>query len=83
MKTIKIELIGRAVSCGLWPQEAEKVFAAVEADKVNAPMNGRWSDPVDDYPPAVIALNWLQMKAKALEYIDAEKPMHFARMMFE
>ena len=82
MKTIRTVIADRLQDHGLWPKEAEAVMDAVEAAPENESMKSRWGDTPDDYPPSIVALMWMSAKTKAVEWIDANKPLHFARMMF-
>ena len=67
---------------GLWPQEAEAVVAAMSDELTMKAMACRWDDPVDDYPPHIFAVIGISAKRQALEWIDRNKPEHFARPMF-
>lgn len=70
---------------GLWSQEAEAVFERYIAVP-GEDMQRRLNDKIDGYPPQMQA----QMQAvllfglqdTALEWIDANKPRHWARPMF-
>jgi hypothetical protein len=67
---------------GLWPDEARDVFDAMKADKANMEMEGVWHRTIDGYPVQMRAVLILGLRRHTLEYIDANKPMHFARPMF-
>ena len=67
---------------GLWPQEAEAVIAAAKADKANEAISDRWNDSTDDYHSLFTDLLNLALDSSALEWIDANKPKHFARPIF-
>lgn len=49
--TLKAKIQELLVSHGLWPQEAEQVFARIEAAPSNDSMKQRWNDSPDAYPP--------------------------------
>lgn len=82
MNTIRATITDRLQEHGLWPQEAEAVMSAVEAAPENESMKGRWGETPDAYPPMIMTLAWLSAKTKAVEWIDENKPQHFARGMF-
>ena len=67
---------------GLWPQEAEAVLAAAIAHPANEAMATRWDDDMEGYPPAIANVLRMSLSYSAVEWIDANKPQHFARMMF-
>jgi hypothetical protein len=83
MKTIKRTLIEKLQENGLWLQEAEEVMAMVEADPANKDMQGRWDESPEDYPPSIMVLAWMSARDKALEWIERNKPKHFAKGMLE
>lgn len=67
---------------GLWPQEADAVLESVRTEK-NAEalaevLNKTW----EGYPRQLHAVAWITVKKMVVEYIDANKPQHFARPMF-
>ncbi len=68
---------------GLWPQEVDAVIAAMKSDEITKSMAQRWNDDADGYPPQMMAVLWTSAKRQAREWIDANKPKHFARAMFE
>lgn len=80
--TIREKMKERLVEHGLWPDEANMVLDDAEKSEVLEPMFGRWKDSVDGYPPQMFAAVWISIKSVAVEWIDANKPKHFARTMF-
>lgn len=80
--TIKERLEQLCTEHGLWPAEAEKVVAA-QKETLDDDMKRRWNDQIKGYPIQLLAVLFLGTKREALKYIDAEKPKHFARPMFE
>jgi hypothetical protein len=76
-KKIETELVNR----GLWPKEAEAVMKELEADKSSVPMQGRWDEDETAYPSQLFAVLLMAAKTKAVEWIDTNKPMHFARSL--
>lgn len=57
-------------------------FATKES--LNESMDGgrRWRDDIEGYPKPFWAVMMLTLNRRAVEYIDANKPMHWARPMF-
>lgn len=83
MSTIIQKMSSYLEDNGLWPEEAKKVIDRYQADPIGKPMEGRWNDEVEGYPPTVLAGVVVGLNRVAVEYIDAECPKHFARSMFE
>jgi hypothetical protein len=81
MKTITEHLREQLIESGLWPAEAEAVLQALKAN--DKTMEHRWNDYATDYPPQIIAALWRAAKRHALEWIEANKPQHWAKPMFE
>ncbi len=67
---------------GLWGDEPAKVLAAMKASPANEAMQGRWDDDVAGYPAPLMAVLIMGANRAAVEWIDANKPKHFARAMF-
>ena len=73
---------------GLWPKEALEVVNAEIAADVDE--ESGYKGPVaevadrshDGYPPQMDAVMALTLNTAAIEWIDANKPNHFARLMF-
>ena len=68
---------------GLWPQEAQAVLKAAEANPANQPMQKRWEDDSEDYPTALLSLLLIGVEHEAVRWLKANKPQHFALKMFE
>jgi ribonuclease I len=81
--TIRKRLETELVNHGLWPNEAEAVMTELEADEASKPMQGRWNEDETVYPPQLLAVVLMSAKTKAVEWIDRNKPMHFARGVLE
>lgn len=77
--TIREKLETELVNHGLWPKEAEAVMNELETDEALKPMQGRWSEDTTGYPPQLLAIVLMSAKQKAVEWIDRNKPKHFAR----
>ena len=67
---------------GLRPVEADAVLSAVQTAKQHAALAKVLSTTWDDYPEDFHAVAWVAVNAMVIEYIDANKPQHFARSMF-
>ncbi len=68
---------------GLWPQEAiAVVYTAKKAMEAEMDGQRRWNDDIEGYPKPFWGVMMLTLNRRAVEYIDANKPMHFARPMF-
>lgn len=74
--------IAQLVSLGMFQDDAEAVFALIEADESNAAMKGRWSDKVDDYGPSMQAACLIAAKATALKWIEEHQPDAWYKPMF-
>jgi hypothetical protein len=81
MKTITEHLREQLVASGLWPAEAEAVLQALKAN--DKTMEHQWNDYTADYPSPMIAALWCAAKRHALEWIETNKPQHWAKPMFE
>lgn len=81
METIEQKLLTFLTDNGLWPAEAK---AVLEAARPQIERSGRitWHRPADEYPVPFYAVMFLILRRVALEWIDANKPLHFARPMF-
>lgn len=66
---------------GLFEDQADAVLLSLVSQQ-DHPMFGRWDDAATDYPPAMLGLLWMEAKASALEWIDKNMPLHWARPMF-
>lgn len=67
---------------GLWPQEADAVLESVRTDKHAEALAEVLGRTWDGYHTQFHAVAWLTVKGMVVEYIDANKPQHFARPMF-
>lgn len=83
MPNIMNEMKDALVAHGLWPEEAERVMEYVAKAPENEPMEGRWTDSFDDYPPAIKNLAWMSVRRGAIEWLKANKPSHFALLVME
>lgn len=67
---------------GLWPQEAEGVIEAIEADDRAKSLAEILDKNAAGYPEVLWVAVSLHLDAAATKWIDANKPQHFARPMF-
>lgn len=68
---------------GLWPQEADAVIDAYrDHDTTPDDMTRRMNDDTEGYPPQMMPVLIMCVKAEAVRWIDANKPKHFARAAF-
>lgn len=81
--TIREKLETELVNHGLWPKEAKEVMDELEADEASESMQGRWNEDTTAYPPQLLAVVFFSAKQKAIDWIDRNKPMHFARGILE
>lgn len=68
------------VDRGLWPQEAQEVITYTLA--YNESISAILNSPHDGYPPQMDAVVAMCLNTASVEWIDANKPKHFARQMF-
>ena len=80
--TIREKLLNLLHDNGLFEDEAKGVLELYINSPMGEPMEGRMDDKVEDYPQTVIAATWMGVSASAVEWIDKNKPMHWARSMF-
>ncbi len=79
--TIREELETRLIGHGLWPKEATTIIEHLENAESHKDMRHRWDDDVSSYAPQLLAVLFMGAKAEAIKWIDANKPMHFARCL--
>jgi hypothetical protein len=80
--TIEAWAIKHLTDNGMFPQEAGAVIAAVKTQMGDV-MACRWSDDAEGYPGYLLAVLVLALNSNAVEWIDANKPKHWARMVFD
>lgn len=81
VRTIKEEFTTRLIDHGLWPNEANEVLTLAMAHESLEPMFKRWDDDISEYPIQAIAASWILIKRIALDWINANKPSHFTKML--
>ena len=80
--TIEDKIREMLVERGMFDSQAVEVVEAMKVDKINEPMEHRWMDEADDYPPQMLTILWIGAKHQALKYIDANCPKAWFRPMF-
>ena len=77
--TVADKLSALLVKHGLWDHEAEAIIQTMREDDANANLAEVFNKEWDGYPPQFHAVAWMITKRQAIEWIDANKPQHFAR----
>lgn len=67
---------------GLWEDEADKVLDIIKSDDNYKALSDVFNKEMD-YPKSFLAVAMLICSSVALDWIDKNKPMHFAQYMFE
>jgi len=80
--TIKDLMKKRLQRKGLWLNEAVAIMDTMDYEKSVESMIGRWEDNADGYPQELIAVVWASVQQSAAQWLDTNKPKHFARTMF-
>jgi len=81
-RTIREHFLNKLFQSGLFEDEAEQIMDRFIADEANKAMKGRWSEPVDAYPPLLIGLIWTAIKSETLAWINVHKPGAWYRSLF-
>ena len=73
---------------GMFPDDAQNIMSRAVEQSQNRksalyPMKSRWDDDAEGYPPQLLAITWVAIKAIALEWIDEHYPQAWYRSMFE
>ena len=82
MTTVREKFLKLLHDHGLFEDEAKGVLELYENSPLGEPMKGRMNDKVDNYPQPLIVATWMGVSASAVEWIDKNKPLHWARPMF-
>ena len=67
---------------GLFETEAKAVLDLYLSSPLGEPMKSRMDDDESGYPQTTIVATWMGVCASAVEWIDKNKPHHWARAMF-
>ncbi len=76
--TIKNTVKEKLINHGLWPQEADDIVENVILAPENEAMKDLWNDHAEGYPEQITSLAWFSAKLHAIEFLEKNKPMHFA-----
>ena len=66
---------------GLFENQADAILSSLVSQQ-DHPLSGRWNDATTEYPAPMLGLLRMEAKAAALEWIDKNMPLHWARPMF-
>ena len=80
--TLQEKAVKMLVDHGMWEKEAIAIIESYLNSQYGKAMKGRMNDDESGYPPNFFIPVWMGVKRVALEWINANKPMHFARAMF-
>lgn len=64
---------------GLWDDEADMILESLIAD----PLTEVFQKEASDYPTVFFVAATMTVRYQALEWLDANKPMHFAQYMLD
>ncbi len=67
---------------GLSPAAAQTVIERALVHSMFDSMADRWDDSVEGYPSVLLATLTISMKAVVVEWMEAEKPQHWAKTLF-
>jgi len=67
---------------GLFEEQAKSVLDAYKTSLGGESMKGRWNDTIDGYPNILLATIRLGVNHQAVQWIDANCPQHWARLIF-
>ncbi|MEE8262719.1 MAG: hypothetical protein V3R83_09680 [Gammaproteobacteria bacterium] len=81
--TIRSWLVNRGVENGLWENEAQAVVNQIADDETLKALGDVLEKSADGYPKQFFAVAWMTFESEAIKWIDANKPKHFARPMFD
>ena len=80
--TIRKKLERALESNGLFQDQAVAVVQHFESSPAGEPMKGRLDEDETAYPPQLFGVLWISVQQAAVEWIDANKPQHWARAVF-
>lgn len=67
----------------MFKDQIDGIMALVKADKESmASMTDRWNDDISGYDEMLLKMWWLTTCRYAVQWIDANKPKHWARPVF-
>lgn len=71
------------VISGMWPEDADKIMQTAMDAPANEAMRGRWNDDVSGYPIVMMNVLTLSIRFAASKWLAANKPNHWARVVFD
>jgi hypothetical protein len=80
--TVREKLLKMLDDCAISSTVAEAMLKKYVDGPLGEAMKGRMNDKIDDYPPVLFTVCWLGLRKCALEWIDENAPLHWARPMF-
>ena len=80
--TLRAYFEARLFEHGLFESEATAVMDKAEKDSSLEAMQRRWADDTEAYPSQLLAACWLSVKRCAAEWLEANKPKHWALPVF-
>jgi hypothetical protein len=83
--TVRDKFINMLVNNGMFEEQAKEVMQLAEPKltELADDYNIRFDSPAESYPNAVYNVLFISIKATALQWIDANKPQAWYRLMFE
>ena len=66
---------------GMWSTGLEETMKEAKEGKLLESMSQRWGDQVSDYPQALLAVLWLNVRGIALDWVDENCPGAFYRSL--
>lgn len=79
---IREKLVKSLHDRGLFETEAKGVIKLYEDSPLGEAMKGRMDDDESDYPPQIFIGTWMGVCKIAVQWIDENKPEHWARPLF-
>ena len=77
MPTFEEVMTDRLFNSAMWPEEIAAVLAEVKDSPEMDAMRDRWGDSIEEYP-VMVPICWIAVEARAIEWLTANKPDHFA-----
>jgi len=79
--TLREHLESIGVQHGLFESESKAI--AQQLIDEEGPMAGRWDERSNDYPPQLMSALWHSFKRVAAKWLAENKPLHWARPVFD
>ena len=81
--TLKEDLKTRLLKHGLFESEAEKVLLSMQNDNIYSTLTEVFNLDWNSFPQEFRALAWYTTCGAVIDWMNAEKPNHFAKSIFE